>query len=256
MEFHPYGGLLFGHQDGLLSCWNGKEDVCYRKRAHDKPVHTIFPGLEHVYTFSLDGVMKWGLKPFEVLAGDRHPIEKVVVVENDVITIPDPSGVYVDEEVSERLTGYFLFGGHISIWDLEKFEMIWKFSPFDENLAVIPGLEEVLVDNGRGHVRLIEDVVVLEDWIVVQANIVQSDRQNLLFVNKRTKTLHRPLLASAANIVGMLRYDRWHVFTWNRSLSMSIWCGNELIRIVPGRYVVQCLSFSIPYSPWPLLILT
>lgn len=221
--------------------------MCIRKRAHDQPIHFIHSTVRNIFTAAQDGIRMWSHTPFEVLKGDMSPIDKMVVVDADVMTDVDPEGIYSGVEVSERLLGYCSYGQNISVWDLDQFKLIWTFSPFTADLSPVPlepkkeEVEEQLWEdpftdfytNADRDIKVIEDMIILDDWIVVQACPIQHGRRNLFFVNKHNRTLVQPILN--VSVVSVAKYDRWHTFTWHKNFSMCIWSGDQLLRVVTSR---------------------
>lgn len=238
-----------GHSDGLVTIWN-HDEVCTRKKAHRKRIDTIYTTAQRLYTAARDGLRMWKTITLERLAEDFSPIGQTFIVECDLFYTPDPEGIYAAVEGTEKLMAYCAYGMNITVWDLDDFKVAWKFSPFSLDLSVtdnipdtvnhnavfdpygqpyIPGNEEDEVVEG------VKNVVVMDDWIVVQAMPFIAQNDNLILINKRTHARFQPSLHSPA--LTIMRYDRWHMITTHKNFSLCIWCGNEQIRLIPGRFL-------------------
>lgn len=138
---------------------------------------------------------------------------------------------------------------NITVWDLDDFSVAWRFSPFRIDLSVTENIPEIAHHNvfyphvepyipGEEDDEVVEgikNVVVMDDWIVVQAMPFLAQNDNLILINKRTRARFQPSLHSP--VLTVMRYDRWHMITTHKNFSMCIWCGDEQIRLIPGRFL-------------------
>jgi hypothetical protein len=201
----------------------------------------------------------WNISTRKVLKGNSEPVRKVVVVQNDILTLPDSDAVYASTVLTEKLVAYCTHKSNVSVWDLDDFELLWKFSPFGEDLTPVeyPADQETnsgLQDDGGGPnnswntdddpTEVIEDLLVLEDWVVIRGSYMA--KSTLVLVHKHKRYQDTPELSYL--VTAIMKHDSWHFMSFHTNFSMCIWSGNQVLRHVTSRctFFFTCATSSLP----------